>query len=227
MTSMHNRRGSVLLMAIGMLTILAILASTFLVISNLDSEETEGLAVRACADPIIDGLAAKAVAQISFDRPVNANGIYGAMLANSNGLVSFMDRAHAYDKTETTDPWLSDSYVPGEGISGQLTNLVGPDILTACALGNTAPKFAEASAGTYTDDQTTDGVYVCTDGDGIPDAVLYDTKIGSPLGSADANANCHADRGPQFESVYQYRRGVEHHRLVGVRPPLGFRPGHG
>ena len=191
MTSMHNRRGSVLLMAIGMLTILAILASTFLVISNLDSEETESLSVRAYADPIGDGLLAKAIAQISFDRAVNATPPcvpYGAMLATSNGLVGFMDYPHPYTSTETTDHWLSPSYIPGEGISGQLTNLVGPDLLGACA-GKT---FLETA--TYTDgqDAATNPEYIDTDGDGIPDAKLYDTKISSPLGGADANTNYYA-----------------------------------
>jgi hypothetical protein len=196
---MHNRRGSVLLMAIGMLTILAILASTFLVISNLDSEEAESLAVRACADPIVDGLLAKAIAQISQDRQVNANVPYvpyGAMLPNSNGLVSFMDCPHAYTtnaNAETTDPWLSSSYVPGEGISGpgQLTNLEGPTNAAAYKL-DSGIKFAEATAGTYTDDQYpspvpttgTDPLFVCTDGDKVPDAVLYNTNISSPLSDA-------------------------------------------
>jgi len=195
MTSMHNRRGSVLLMAIGMLTILAILASTFLVISNLDSEETESLTVRAYADPIVDGLLAKAIAQISQDRAVkeNTTSPYSDMATDATGLVRFMDYPHAYTtnaKAETVDPWLSSSYVPGEGISGpgQLTNLDGPTNAAAYKL-DSGIKFAEASAGTYTDDQTTDGVHVCTDGDKLPDAVLYDTKISSPLGGTDANTN--------------------------------------
>jgi len=196
MTSMHNRRGSVLLMAIGMLTILAILASTFLVISNLDSEETESLSVRAYADPIVDGLLAKAIAQISFDRQVNAaTGPYGAMLTIvpiTDGLVSFMDYPHPYTtnaNAETADPWLSRSYVPGPGpdagISGQLTNLVGPDLIGACA-GKTFLEVTTPET-TYPDDQS--GDCVCTDGDKIPDAVLYDTKISSPLGGTDANTN--------------------------------------
>jgi hypothetical protein len=183
---MHNRRGSVLLMAIGMLTILSILTSTFLVISSLDSEETESLAVRAYADPVLDGLVAKAVAQISFDRQVNTTTPptyvpYGAMPATSNGLVSFMDYPHAYvygDTDERTDHWLSSAYVPGEGITGQLTNLEGPAKKAAYA----DLKFKEGT--TYKNGQ--DGNCVDTDCDGIPDAVLYNTNISSPL--IDANS---------------------------------------
>ena len=39
MGSERRRRGSILLMAIGMLTIIAILVSTFLIVSNLDAQE--------------------------------------------------------------------------------------------------------------------------------------------------------------------------------------------
>jgi len=176
MTYMHNRRGSVLLMAIGMLTILAILASTFLVISNLDSEETESLSVRACADPIIDGLLSKAVAQIGFDRAVTSNGPYGAMLASDSGFVTFMDYPHAYTSAENTDHWLSSTYVPGEGISGQLTNIDDPANSAAACTGR---PFAEN--GVYPDGQS--GEYVDTTGDGVPDARLFDTKIIGPLTS--------------------------------------------
>jgi hypothetical protein len=190
MTRMHNRRGSVLLMAIGMLTILAILTSTFLVISNLDSEETDSLQVRAYADPILDGLLAKAVAAISFDRQTTAaGGPYALMAADSTGLVSFMDYPHAYPASnkETDDHWLSSSYVPGEGIYGQITNLVGPDSgsfkVADCALGTT-PKFTETATSTYLNGYDKTGTYVDTDGDGIPDAVLYDTGISSPLSDA-------------------------------------------
>jgi hypothetical protein len=192
MTCMHNRRGSVLLMAIGMLTILAILTSTFLIISNLDSEETESLSVRAYADPIVDGLAAKAVAQISFDRQAAAaGGPYAAMVANSTGLVSFMDYPHAYpdDNNETADHWLSSQYVPGEGISGpgQLTNLTGPTIVNLATYKiDSGIKFAETATpdATYLNGYDTTGTYVDTDCDGIPDAVLYDTGISSPLSDA-------------------------------------------
>ncbi len=181
MTSIHNRRGSVLLMAIGMLTILAILTSTFLVISNLDSEETESLSVRAYADPIVDGLLAKAVAQISFDRQTTvAAGPYGAMLTNSNGLGSFIDCPRPYDNTETTDPWLSTSYVSGEGISGQLTNLDGPDNAGACA-GQT---FAETANPNIDYPKGQSGDYIDADCDGIPDAALVNSNISSPLNDA-------------------------------------------
>jgi len=190
MTCMHNRRGSVLLMAIGMLTILAILTSTFLIISNLDSEETEGLQVRAYADPILDGLLAKAVAQISFDRQAAAaGGPYAAMAPDSTGLVSFMDYPHAYTTAETADHCLSSTYVPGEGVSGpgQLTNLTGPtnaNVNVAAYKIDAGVKFAETAMSTYLNGYDTTGTYVDTDCDGIPDAVLYDTGITSPLSDA-------------------------------------------
>ena len=79
MANMPNRRGSVLLMAIGLLTIIAILASTFLIVSNLDAQETETLAVKAMADPIAEGALHAILGLIGEDRHANADGPYGAL----------------------------------------------------------------------------------------------------------------------------------------------------
>lgn len=189
MTYMHNRRGSVLLMAIGMLTILAILASTFVIISNLDSQETESLALRAGAEPITDGLLARAIAQIGADRAASElNGPYGDMATGGHGWVRYMDCQHGsygdaaeFPNPEQADPWLATSYLGGEGVGGHFTNI---DANTNKNEYNfDVIKFSEN--GSYVDGVSEDGKYVDTDGDGVPDATLYDTQITSPI--ADAN----------------------------------------
>ncbi len=188
MTYMHNRRGSVLLMAIGMLTILAILASTFVIISNLDSQETESLALRAGAEPITDGLQARAIAQIGADRAVNdVTGPYGNMPTGADGWVRYMDYPHGsygepaeFTNPEQADPWLATNYLGGEGIGGHFTNI---DANT----NNDDYNFDEipfSENGTYPDGLSDDGKHIDTDGDGIPDATLYDTGIPSPLSDA-------------------------------------------
>lgn len=189
MTYMHNRRGSVLLMAIGMLTILAILSSTFVIISNLDSEETESLAVRAYAEPITEGLLARAIAQIGYDRAVSdLTGPYGDMPTGPEGWLRFIDCPHgAYSDTtkfprpEFADAWLASSYTVGArpGIGGHFTNI---DANTNKDDYN-FPEAQFVENGAYVDGQ--DGKHIDTDCDGIPDATLYDSQISSPL--ADAN----------------------------------------
>jgi len=189
MTYMHNRHGSVLLMAIGMLTILAILASTFVIISNLDSQETESLALRACAEPITDGVVARAIAQIGADRAASElDGAYGDVAPGSNGWIRFIDCSHSsygdsadFPNPEQADPWLATSYLGGEGVGGHFTNI---DANTSKEEYNfDGIRFSEN--GTYVDGMSHDGKHVDTDGDGIPDATLYNTQIPSPI--TDAN----------------------------------------
>jgi len=56
MTAKRRRRGSVLLLAVGLLTILAMLGSTLLVTAWLDKRTSEALAEKAQADPIAEGV---------------------------------------------------------------------------------------------------------------------------------------------------------------------------
>lgn len=190
MNTNRNRRGSVLLMAIGMLTVLAILASTFVIVSNLESEETESLVIRSQTAPLATGMFSKAIAAITADRYPDDTKAYGKAPSGASGFAYFIDcsRKYAVDGGyEYTDSWLSDTYLPGEGISdqGSLTNLGGQDHADKCELGN-GKGFNDG--GTYENGLAEEGgnVYVDTDGDGIPDALLVDTEEIVPAG-ADPN----------------------------------------
>jgi len=184
-------------MAIGMLTILSILASTFLIISNLDAEETESLSVRACAEPAADGLLAKAMAQIGADRAVTdeTSGPYANLPPGPEGWVRYIDCGHGaywdevkgeFQEPEAADPWLASSYIVGDmtatGIGGHLTNI---DANENNAGDYNFPVIQFSEGGTYTDGQSEGNKHVDTDGDKVPDAVLQDTGVSSPL--TDAN----------------------------------------
>ena len=108
----RNRRGSVLLMAIGLLTIVAILASTFLIVSNLDAQEADTLATKRQADPIAEAIFSTAIAYALKDLWVDANdGPFGDIEEDSpdanTAWSRFIDRP-GKDKKFDLDEWLSE-----------------------------------------------------------------------------------------------------------------------
>ena len=56
MIHQYKRRGSVLLMVVGLLTIVAMLGSTFIFISYLDARQTQAVAERNHVDPLARGV---------------------------------------------------------------------------------------------------------------------------------------------------------------------------
>ncbi|MGB2824949.1 MAG: hypothetical protein WBF17_28520 [Phycisphaerae bacterium] len=149
MATIRNRRGSVLLMAIGLLTIIAILSSTFLIVSNLDAQETETLAVKAMADPIAEGALRTAIALIARDRQTNDDGPYGAVAdlsGNHAQWIAYVDAVGGGDG-DRIDEWLA-------------------------ACGRTRAAMSNYWSKIYGDDTAEVG-RTDTDGDDIEDAFLY------------------------------------------------------
>jgi hypothetical protein len=150
MATLRNRRGSVLLMAIGLLTIIAILSSTFLIVSNLDSQETESLTVKTMADPVAVGALHKTIALIAEDRHANQQGPYGAL---QEGGLSEEERLKAYIDA------------PGGGEGDRIDEWLAP-----CGR-------SEASISTYWSriysDDANDAGRTDTDGDEVEDAWYY------------------------------------------------------
>ncbi len=154
MANILNRRGSVLLMAIGLLTIIAILASTFLIVSNLDAQETETLAVKAMADPIAEGALHATMALIGPDRHAGGDGPYGAL-----------------DEVSGSDQKLA-GYIDSPGDPHGGTGGVRIDEWLAPAGRDDATRQAFWSK-IYGADAAHTGVAADTDGDGTDDAWFY------------------------------------------------------
>ncbi len=107
MYNQNIRRGSALLMVIGLLTILVMLGVTFMVIARLNADQSEAAATRAQADPIADGIVSMLVQKLKEDLYIGdgANQPYSdetAMTADAEGWKKYTDYA-----SDDIDDWLS------------------------------------------------------------------------------------------------------------------------
>ena len=105
MPASRRSRGSVLLLAIGLLTIVAILASTFLIVSNLDAQETEVLMTKAQSDPTAQGGLSRVQFCLAMDKWADDTGPYGKVGENVDGWKKYIDGPG--DPNERIDRWLA------------------------------------------------------------------------------------------------------------------------
>jgi len=87
----RRQRGSVLLLAVGLLTILAMLGATLLITSWLDAKQSKALAAKAPADPIAEGIVAKLKATLKADLHIGDAGGMDAPYAGGGGWAKFID----------------------------------------------------------------------------------------------------------------------------------------
>lgn len=166
MAHTRRNRGSVLLLAIGLLTIIAILASTFLIVANLDAHQAETLAVKAQADPIAEGVLSTAQAWAGSDVYANSQGPFGRVPNNTTGWRMYADVPHQDNNFDNSvDPWLSCEYIYGGDRWTHVSNIVGErdDQGTTLNKVNNVP---------YTSADLVD-----TDGDAIRDAYRFYTGV--------------------------------------------------
>ena len=143
----RKNRGSVLLMAIGLLTILAILASTFLIVSNLDAQEADILSIKAMADPIAEGTLRVAMALIAEDRYADSDGPYGAITTGKAEWPKYADFPEEKVGDEDVQ-WLATNYDPDTGNIGAIRSQIFDSAVPAAGPAD-------------------------TDGDQVDDAYLY------------------------------------------------------
>lgn len=114
--TMTTRRGSALLLVIGLLTIIAMLGSTFLLISRLDRKQAVAVAARSQADPLAQGIFSQVKMKLLEDLYIGTNGPYDG----SSDVTAYID--YPFDHgTTSNDTWLS----MGENSSIQKTSLLG------------------------------------------------------------------------------------------------------
>ncbi|HDY64961.1 MAG TPA: hypothetical protein ENH84_01855, partial [Phycisphaerae bacterium] len=125
--SSRSNRGSVILMVIGLLTIIAMLGTSFLLISRLDRKQSEAIAAKAAADPIAEGILAQLVATLKDDLYIDSDGPYGDVGVDSattdEQLRRFVDYASSSDATLPieADDWLWYD----DGTTTHLSNVIG------------------------------------------------------------------------------------------------------
>ncbi|MDP7636560.1 MAG: hypothetical protein QF577_03315 [Phycisphaerae bacterium] len=115
MRAIRNRRGSILLMVVGLLTILGMLGGTFLLVSRLHLKQSESIAVKSQGDPIIAG----AVAVMSeilandlyFDEADPGASPYSGTDSGAAGWKQFIDHP-SYSNHNAGDTWGWDDMVP-------------------------------------------------------------------------------------------------------------------
>ncbi len=172
--SLARRRGSVLLMVIGLLTILALLGSTFLFVARSYRKTSKALTYRYQATPLASGSLTRVVQLLKEDLRIDDNGTplnpaddapYNATAAGSAGWVQFVDYPAI-----GPDDWLA-NIDPVSGVWPHITNLFtsnSPYIENHRAVG--------------------DSYLVDSDGDGIRDAYYgvgngdFEAKVMNELG---------------------------------------------
>ncbi len=147
MTDMHRRSGSIILLVVGLLTILAMLGSTLLISSHLDAKQSRALAQQAPTDPIAAGIV-KQIQQIlkrdlHFDTSAN-NGPYEnardtntvtpwpatvapAPWDGSRAWKAFIDMPAAEyppgaPENDAADPWLTDIWLASDDLTETATS---------------------------------------------------------------------------------------------------------
>jgi hypothetical protein len=165
------KRGSVLLMVIGLLTIIAMLGSMLLLVSRLDRQTSQAIATVAPETHVAEGILDRLLANRLADLYINdANGPYGNLDPNiliaerqmidypaepNTGIVAidpniWFDNALACIEPNSGNFWRHVSYLPGCSYSREPNDVDG---------------------------NSTDPNVVDTDGDGFKDALLFPTGI--------------------------------------------------
>jgi hypothetical protein len=168
MKTTRANRGSVILLVVGLLTIISLLGSTFLLVSNLDRRQSRAVASGTPMDGVAEGVLGMLIEERLADLHVSNTGTPAndrpysdaATLTDIGDLIDFPH--------ETTDPALATidadaTATPGLYVWPHVTNIGDADAVTGT--------FVNLQSNTLVD----------TDADGIGDAVLW------PTGTTNAN----------------------------------------
>ncbi|RKY25446.1 MAG: hypothetical protein DRP83_06215, partial [Planctomycetota bacterium] len=231
-----GRRGSVLLMVIGLLTILALLGSTFLFVARSYRKTSEALTYRYQATPLASGSLTRVVQLLKEDLRIDpTNGPYGATSATpANAWKQFIDYPAASTSATDleSDDWLA-SLDPVGTSWPHITNMFDYD---ATGMNNVS---------------TTSNTLADSDGDGIADAYYapstssYMAKVMNELGEKyyvgvrvidlggliNVNTACGTDAALGAQPVYSSPVLMDIYNFIGstlyTRPPTPDPPGPG
>ena len=167
----YHERGTVILLAVGILVLLAMIGTTFVIITALDRQEARCIAVAAPMKGVGLGVSARIQAVLLEDLGFKSGVQDGYPYQGCEKWVQQVDFPSAY-----VDCWLSTPVVNDQGKYAHVSNLYGKR-----AEGPNAPpgKFENVPALNYGGVPVKDGDrwLVDTDGDGKTDAALVDTSV--------------------------------------------------
>ncbi|MBN1942402.1 MAG: lamin tail domain-containing protein [Phycisphaerae bacterium] len=171
-------RGSVLVMVVGLLTMIAMLGATFLLISHMERRTAEALAKQTPADPVAQGLVSQIQAKLREDLYIDATGVYHA----ATTVEEYTDYP-----SDGIDSWLAST----ENTTGTGTVLVGHitnDLIEDFDLLDGTPNnHVETTNVTFTKTGDQWNLFhnrrpVDTDGDDYADALLSPTGVTNAAG---------------------------------------------
>jgi len=175
-----RRRGSILLMVVGVLTIVAMLGGTFLLVSHLDSSSSKSTLSKSQTDPVIGGVVSRIQYLLAQDRWCNGTA-YGNVGNTAGDLTKFIDYP-GIDKWLSSSTYCSDLYTPQWVATPAQPYSIGDVVWYNNQL------YKCKTAGTTQDPTTADWQSVPqtpadTDGDGAPDAYFADLGVKDPSGN--------------------------------------------
>jgi hypothetical protein len=104
-----NNRGTILLMVVAILTVIALLGTAFLLIARADAKQSKQLGMKAQVDPMATGILRTVQERIRADLPIGSRGPYSDMADGAaTNWYRFID---APDRD--VDTWLAQSYTSG------------------------------------------------------------------------------------------------------------------
>ncbi len=171
----QQQRGSVVLIAVAVLTIVAMVGMTFVLVASADRRESDRLIETAPAKKIALGVLTKVLAVLVDDLHFNAQGQSTHPFEVDTGWLTQVDGPYP-----AVDPWLSWTAPvggPASPVWPQISRVLGGG-------GNYAdiPATLDSTPDTPLKMGMNDW-YVDTDGDGRIDALLVDTGVRDPVGN--------------------------------------------
>ncbi len=157
-----SRRGSVLLVVVGLLMIIGMLGATFLISSHLDAKQSRALARKSPADMLAGGVVDQLCAILLNDLDANSpDGPYGATAAGAAGWKEYIDYPSKDVDDHLMAAWVVKENVPNSAKTwAHVSRIPGGSSKYQLLLGSTDPNAAD------------------TDGDRqMKDAWLYDTFV--------------------------------------------------
>jgi hypothetical protein len=108
----NSNRGSAVLMVVGLLTILTLLGSAFLVVTYMDRQQSRAAAARSQVDPGMQGVISMMTAAALAGKHINTSGVYGAAEAGALGWTRVIDWNPGAVSVDANipDAWLSPNF---------------------------------------------------------------------------------------------------------------------
>ncbi len=166
MTYQANRRGTVLMLVVGLLTMVAMLGSVFLISSFMDSQQTDALIVKSTGVKLSSGVASHIQGILKNDIYLGPSGPYD----NIQGL----DGSDEFTHTDRVMGWRAYIDYPSIDVDPWLSEFEQDEEAWRSWVFGHPAKSAVSGGGSVTQDSS---LCIDTDGNGQQDAYLCDVSV--------------------------------------------------